>query len=171
MCRSRRGEDPIDRCVYVCVRACVCVASAKRATGGGGGLAMDQVNGLCRAVVLQRLKRRSCGFSLLLSCSLSEVRSGADLGVLSRLETGRRGNGRSGQAGVGNRTVNAGLRTLFLCAHVWRPDRKLRVLQLPCCCRCQIELMNVDDDQSTATRSVQLAATCLASWVVNGESG
>lgn len=28
----------------------------------------------------------------------------------------------------------------------------------------------MDDDQSRETRSVQLAATCLASWVVNGES-
>lgn len=107
----------------------------------------------------------SCGFLYLVSCSLSEVRSGRfegrGLGVSSRLETGRRGNGRSGQR-VGDRhclSVAASGRTTVRC---------LRVCSLPCCCRCQIESM--DDDQSRETRSIQLAATCLASWVVNGES-
>lgn len=142
-----------------------CVASAKRRWAGSGMAMMVQMNGLYRAVVMRRAKCGRVIFLYLVCCSLSEVRSGRfegrGLGVLSRLETGRRGNGRSGQR-VGDRHC--------LCvAGEWAGDRTVSAcVQLPCCCRCQIESM--DDDQSRETRSVQLAATCLASWVVNGES-
>lgn len=68
---------------------------------------MVQMNGLNRAVVMRRAKCGRVIFLCLVSCSLSEVRSGRfegrGLGVLSRLETGRRGNGRSGRR-VGRQT-------------------------------------------------------------------
>lgn len=107
------------------------------------------------------------------SCSLSEVRSGRfegrGLGVLSRLETGRRGNGRSGQRVGDRQTVTAGSEHCLPTA----ADGRATVLYLRVCSYgvgVDARSKSVDGDQSRETRSVQLAATCLASWVVNGES-
>lgn len=164
-------------------RLCVCVRVCRlgeRATCGGGMAMTVQMNGLCRAAMMQKVVVWFF-LSLAVVCSsLSEVRSGRfegrGLGVLSRLETGRRGNGRSGRR-MGERQTDRltdrqwvqDHKTLFVYCWGWAGDRTVSAcVQLPCCCRCQIEPM--DDDQSRETRSVQLAATCLASWMVNGES-
>lgn len=97
----------------VCI--CACVASAKGRWAGDGVAMVVQMNGLYRAVVMRRTKIGRVILLSLVSCPLSEVRSGRfegrGLGVLSRLETGRRGKGRSGQRvgrQAGRWTVSAG---------------------------------------------------------------
>lgn len=78
------------------------------------------------------------------SCSLSEVRSGRfegrGLGVLSRLETGRRGNGRSGQRVGDRQTVTAGSEHCLPTAADGRATVLYLRVQLRCWCRCQIEI-------------------------------
>lgn len=133
---------------------------------------MVQMNGLCRAVAMERAK---CGRVILVSvvsCSLSEVRSGRfegrGLGVLSRLETGRRGKGRSGQR-VGRQDSECVLtrHCLSVAASGRATVRYLRV----CSHRVVVDARSNRWMMINRERPARFSwRRCLASWMVNGES-